>query len=173
MWIGVTAQRAQYQLPLSGFNIAAGHVGILSLQSIAHRGDGNLVSRQSLSIDPDIDRPIEAADNIDRAHAAGAFKLHLDHFIGVLSQLAHRALARQSDRQDRSGIVIELGNYRWLGVGRQVANDRADAVANVLRRRLDIAVQQKSRDHDRVSLNRNRAQAVDSVHGVDDFFDGL
>src|SRR5205814_9320438 len=44
--VRVTAQRAEDQFAPAGFDIAAGHVRILALQSIAHRRNRTLVSRQ-------------------------------------------------------------------------------------------------------------------------------
>src|SRR5439155_11736385 len=171
--VGVAAQRAQDEFAPAGFDIAAGHVRVLALQSIAYRRNRNLVTRQPLGVDPDINRAIETAHDIDCANATGALELYFDDLVGVLSQLANRTLTGKCDRQYRRAVVIELYNDGWFRVGRQIAHDRADAIANVLRGRVDVAIQIEGGDDDRVALHRNRAQVVDAVDGVDDFLDAL
>ena len=38
-------------------------------QGVAHRGDGDLVGRQPVRVDPHVDRPLETAARLDLAHA--------------------------------------------------------------------------------------------------------
>ena len=116
--VRVAAQRAEDEFAPAGFDIAAGHVRILALQSIAHRRNRNLVSRQPLSVDPDIDRAIETAHDIDCANATRSLELYFDDLVGVLSQLANRTLTGKRDRQYRRAVVIELHNDGWFCVGR-------------------------------------------------------
>ena len=116
--VGVAAQRAQDEFAPAGFDIAAGHVRVLALQSIAYRRNRNLVSRQPLGVDPDIDRAIQTAHDGDFANAARALELHSDDLVRVLSQLANRTLTGKRDRQHRGAVVIELHNDGWFCVGR-------------------------------------------------------
>ena len=171
--IGITAERAQDQFTLVRFDIAAGHVRILALQRVTDFGNRNLVGGQSFGIDPDIDRAIEPADDIDLADAARAFQLHLDDLIGVFGQFTNRPLARECNRDYRSAVVIKFRDNRRLGIRRQIADNCSDTIAHVLRRGIDVAVEIEGREHDRTSLHRHRAQVVDTIDGVNDFFDLL
>src|SRR6185436_13472041 len=58
-------------------------------------------------------------------------------------------------------------------VFRKSASECVDAIAYVLCRRLEIAIEFKCRDYDRSSLAANRSQFADAVDCVDDLFDRL
>ena len=43
-------------------DVAAGDIGVLAPDGVAHGGDRNLIGRQAIGVDPDIDRPVQVAD---------------------------------------------------------------------------------------------------------------
>ena len=87
--IAEPAQGSQHQLALTGLDVATGHVGVLALKSVAHGRDWNFVSCKSLGVDPDIDRALQAADDIDFADAFGSLELRPHDFVAVFGQLAN------------------------------------------------------------------------------------
>ena len=93
-------------------DVAAGHVGVLADERVAHRGDRELVGGEPVGVDPDVDRALEPADQPHLADAVGALELHLDDLVGHLGQLAQRAVAGQRDREHRRLVVVELGDDR-------------------------------------------------------------
>ncbi len=171
--VGKTPERSQNQFTPPRLDVSARHVCVLSLQSVAHRGDGKFVSCQPLRIDPDIDRALQTTNDVDLADTFGTLELRTNDFVAVFGQLAKRSLTRKGDGDDRRTVVIEFSNDRRLHVGRQVADDRSDAIANILGRSVDVAIKIERRHHERRSLPGNRAQLIDAIDGVDDFFDSL
>ena len=101
---------AQDFFPRAAGDVAAGNVGVLSLDGVAHRGDRNLVGRQPVRVDPHIDRAVQVADQAHLADPGRAFELHLDDLVGNLRQFAQRSVAGDCYRKDRRVFVIELRN---------------------------------------------------------------
>src|SRR2546425_985824 len=171
--VGKTPERPHNQFTPLRLDVSARNVCVLSLQSVAHRGDGKFVSCQPLRIDPDIDRALQTTNDVDLADTFGTLELRTNDFVAVFGQLANRSLTRKGDGNDRRAVVIEFSNDRRLHVGRQVADDRSDAIANILGRSVDVAIKIERRYYERRSLPGNRAQLIDAIDGVDDFFDSL
>src|SRR6266446_6775164 len=61
---------------LSRLDISARNIRVLTLQSVAHLSNRNLVGGQPFGVDPNIDRAIETVHNVDFANSAGAFDLN-------------------------------------------------------------------------------------------------
>ena len=81
--IGVASEGAQNQFALSRLDISARNICVLTLQSVAHLSNRNLVSGQPFGVDPNIDRAIETAHNVDFANSAGAFDLNPNNFVRI------------------------------------------------------------------------------------------
>ena len=77
-------------------DVAAGQVGVLPRQRVAHGGDRQLVGGQPVGVHPHVDRALEAADDLDLADAAGALEERLDDLVGDLGQLAQRPVGRHA-----------------------------------------------------------------------------
>ncbi len=60
---------AQHLFLRAAGDIAAGDIGILTLDRVAHCGDRNLIGGQTVGVDPDIDGAFKTADD---AHFADA-----------------------------------------------------------------------------------------------------
>ncbi len=155
-------------------DVAAGHVGVLPHDGVAHGGDRNLVGGQPVGIDPDVDRALEPADDSTSPTPADALELHLDDLVGDLGQLAQRAVA--GERRWSGPARSSLSNFAMTGgsiSGGRSAEHRGDAVAHVLGGGVDVAVELERGDDERGALPGDRAQLVDALDGVDDLFDGL
>ncbi len=87
---------AQHLFPRAAGHIAAGYIGILPLDGVSNRGDGNLVSRQTVRVYPDVDGALQTADDAHLAYADRALELHLDDFVRDLRQFAKRSVAGDS-----------------------------------------------------------------------------
>ena len=115
------AHRAERLLLAAGGDVAAGQVGVLPHDGVADGGDGHLVGRQPVGVDPDVDRPLQAADHLHLADAGRALELDLDHLVGDLGQLAE---VRLPDRASvitgdwsLSNLAITGGRSRAAGCG--------------------------------------------------------
>src|SRR5438876_5281799 len=93
--VGKTPERSQNQFTPPRLDVSARHVCVLSLQSVAHRGDGKFVSCQPLRIDPDIDRALQTTNDVDLADTFGTLELRTNDFVAVFGQLAKRSLTRK------------------------------------------------------------------------------
>ncbi len=69
-------------------DVAAGDVGVLAPDGVAHGGDRNLIGGEAIGVDPDIDCPVQVADQPNLANTRRTFQLNFDYFIGEFSQLA-------------------------------------------------------------------------------------
>ena len=77
-------------------DVAAGHVGVLARERVAHRRDRQLIRGQAVGVDPDVDGALEAADDLDLADAGGPLEERLDDLVGDLGQLAQRPVGRDA-----------------------------------------------------------------------------
>ena len=99
--LGEAAHRPQRLLAQVGRDVAARHIGVLLLQRGPHFGDRELVGRESIGFDPDVDGACQTADDLHFADPRRPFERQLDHLIGQFGELADRQIAGQRDRQHR------------------------------------------------------------------------
>ena len=167
------AHRAQVLLAQAGRDVAAGDVRVLPVHGVADSGDRNLVGREAIRIDPDVDGAFQPAHDVHLADADGALDLHLHDLVRQLRQLAARTLARERDGEHGRKIVVGLADNRRVRIARQVAEHGADAIPHVLGGGLDVA-REFERDGDKGrSCAADRLQFLDAFNGVERFFDGL
>ncbi len=127
---------------------------------VAHGGDRQLVGGQAVGVDPDVDRALEAADDLHLADAGGALELHLDDLVGDLGQLAQRAVAATARRS--APAPSRCRTWRRPAAARRrgsCAQHRRDAVAHVLRRDVDVAVEVEGGDDERAARRRRPSAA--------------
>ena len=160
----------------SAGDVAAGEVGVLAHDRVAHRGDRDLVGGQPVGVDPDVDRALEAADDphlADAAASARAERLTILSAISVSSRSGRFAETR--NRHDRRRVVVELGDDRRLG-------RRAGRLARARWRRGRARPGRPtsmSRSRSKVTMTidaaraGDRAQLVDALDGVDGLLDRL
>ena len=161
--------RAHRELGRAGDEAAAGNLGVLPV----HRA-GDLRDRQPVGVDPvgiqqDPDFAPAVAEERDFADVLDRLEHLLDLGVGDLGDLLRRALREHDQRQDRSGVGIDLADHRRLGVAREA--HRRHLVADVLGRRFDVALEHEGDGAVAVALVRAAAQLVDAVDGVDRGFD--
>ena len=60
---------AQHLFARAAGDVAAGYIGVLPLDGVANRGDGNLIGGETVRVDPDVDGAFQAADEANLAHA--------------------------------------------------------------------------------------------------------
>ncbi len=171
--LGETADRAQRPLGDRGGDVAAREVGVLLLQRRPHLADRHLVRRQTVGLDPDVDRAQQAADDGDFADARGPLERHLHDLVGDLGELANREVPRQRDRKHRRAIVVLLEDHRRVDIVGKLSQHRADAIADVLRRGVDVAIEVERDVHHRLARRRHRSQFADAFDAVDGFFDDV
>ena len=99
--VGHPAHGAQRGLVEPRRHVAAGQVGVLPHQRVAHAGDGQLVRGQPVRIHPHVDRARQAAHDADLADTRRALQQRPRDLVGDLRQLAQRPVARQRDREHR------------------------------------------------------------------------
>ena len=80
-------------LAQAGGDVAAGDVRVLPVHGVADGGDRNLVGRETIGIDPDVDGAFQPAHDIHLPDADGALDLHLHNLVRELRQFALRTLA--------------------------------------------------------------------------------
>src|SRR6185295_14255530 len=97
---------------------------------------------------PNVDGAIETADDAHFSDAADAFELNANCLIGEFSQFAQRTIGGERDGDYGRAVVIKLLHHRWRRILRKLASKRVDAIADVLRRRLEIAIELESSDDD-------------------------
>ena len=169
--VGDAPERAERGLAQARGDVAAGHVGVLADERVAHRRDRQLVGGEPVRLDPDIDRAVEAADQPHLADAVGALELDLDDLVGELGQLAQREVAGHRHGEDGRLVVVELRDDRRLGVARQVLDREGDLLADVLGGDVDVPPEVEVDDDDGLARPGDRPQLADALDGVDDLLD--
>ena len=164
---------AQGELAVGRGDVAAGHVGVLCGDGVAHRGDRQAVGIEPVGVDPHVHGSREAALERHLADARRPLETDAHDFVGNLGQLAHGARARDRDDDHRLRVAVELRDHRRVGVFGKVAHRARHAVAHVLRGEIDLAVEIEVGDHERSIGHRDRAQLVDALHGVHRLLDAV
>ncbi|MCG3161880.1 MAG: hypothetical protein JMDDDDMK_03095 [Acidobacteria bacterium] len=171
--INHSPHRAQSQFAPPRVHVASGHVTVLADDGVAHLRNRDAVSRETVGVGPDVNRADCPAPDSDLAHACRPLKLFLDHLVGQFRQFADRTVRREGNRQDSLSFVVVFLNDWRVGVGREKPRHALHAVANVLRRVVNVAVETERGHHERPALARNRAELLDAFNGVDGFFQHL
>jgi hypothetical protein len=100
--------------------------------------------RSALAIDPDAHRVAARAVQTHACHTRQHAEPLDQHALGVVGQLERtERIARQVEVNDRLGARIGLGDLGRLGFLRQVREDAPDAVADVVRGGVDVAVRRE------------------------------
>src|SRR5690606_28899680 len=113
---------------------AARQLEVLTLDRLAHVGDGDAVRLEAARIDLDADLTLAAAEELDAADAALALEAFLHLVFGELRELLGRAGPTQRHVEERRRVRIELLHARRVDPRRELAEHAVDAVADLLRR---------------------------------------
>jgi hypothetical protein len=93
--LGKAPHCPQVLLAQVGRDIAARHIGVLLLQCGPHLGDRELVGRESIGFDPDVDGACQTPDDLHLADPRRPFARQLDHLVGQFGELADRQVTGQ------------------------------------------------------------------------------
>ena len=145
----------------AGGDVAAGHVGVLAHDRVAHGGDRDPVGGEPVGVDPDVDRALEAADDphlADAGRRARAATLTILSASSVSSRSGRSAGER--DREHGRRVVVELGDDRRVDVvggrsRRTVATRSRTSWAATSMSRLEV----EGRDDERAALARRSSAA--------------
>ena len=171
--IGDAAGGAQHLLARTGGDVAARRVLILALERMLDFADRQLVRGEPVRIDPDVDGPLETAGDRDLAHAGGAFDPRLDDLVRDLGQLPHREVSGQRDGHRRGRVGVGLGDVRIERLVGELAHDRSDPIAHVLRGDVDVAIEAEDGEDVGVPGAGHRSQLGDAFHRVHRLFHRL
>ena len=144
--VNETSHRSQILFSVAGCDAAAGNVGVLAHDGIAHGVDRQTVRGKPVRIDPNVDGSFHAAIDPDGSHTGTALDLFLDDLVCDLCQFTYRPVADECNGKGRGLIAVELLNCRGQNIGWQIPHDRAHAIAHVLSGRLDVAIQIERND---------------------------
>ncbi len=133
--------RAQRELARARLDPARGQLDVLAPQRVLDVGDRELARRERLPVDPDAHRVAAAADDADARDAGHRRHAVDDVALGVVRELEHRhRVGRERERHDGVGVRVGFHDLRRIGLGRQAAQHARDAVAHVVGRGVDVAV---------------------------------
>ena len=100
-----------------------------------------------------------AADQLDRRDARDGREPPRQPVVRIVVELVDGLLARQRERDDGDRVHVELLDLRFLGAARQVALDRRDLRADVVRRDVLVHVEVEL-EHDLAEVVRARRRHV-------------
>jgi hypothetical protein len=165
------ALRANHHLAALGFDPAAGKLDVFVSEGIDHVLSRKPTGAQVVDPQPDADLAVPPAHDPQRPHAFDSLDARLDLVVCVTGQLPDRRRPGEHDRQDRSGVGVELLHHRGLDLDRQIGADRGDLVADVLRRHVDVALQLKLNEDLRQPFGTLGPQRLDAADRVDCLLD--
>ena len=167
------AHRAERHFGGAGDEVAAGNLDVLARDRGPHLIDGQPVRVEPIGVQQQLDLAPAIALQLDRPDILHRLEHLLDLLVGDLRDLLLRSRAEDVELEDRRRIGVLLLDLRRPGVARKLLDDRRDLVADVLRRRLDIALEGERDVHLRLALIGVRPQLVDAADGVDRLLDPL
>lgn len=89
-----------------------GDIGVLTGNGVAHGGDRNAERGEPVGVDPDIDRPLEPADDGHLTHAQRSLELGLGRLVRDLCETA-RTVSSPESAMVRTGE--SLSNLETMG----------------------------------------------------------
>ncbi len=164
---GHAPQRAQPQLLRSGDHAPARRFDVFPLQSIADVQHRKIVLGKLLGIEQNADLPALPPIQVHAAHAVHGLNRAPHLFVRDFRQLpaAHRPAHEQ--REDRIRLRVLLGDDRRQRIPRQAVDRSGHFLANILRRAIDIAFQDKGARDICEALKGIHVNFVDAADGRD------
>ena len=163
-------QRAHAQFPIATPNRAARHLDVFVLNGALELPDGEAIAVQFLGVGKGADLPQTAPGQVHRADAVHSFECAPNDLIGKLGGLPQAPAARHENRKDRRLIGIDLGDHGRQHVGRQIAHGRGHALANILRRAVQIAFQREFAADARAAFIGLCGELIHAAHAADGLF---
>jgi hypothetical protein len=136
-----TDHRPQRELARPRFDAPGRQLDVLPPQCVLDVRDRHLSRRQRLAVEPDAHRIAATADDADAGDAGHGRQPVDDVALGIVGEVEHRhRIGRERERYDGVGVRVGFDDLRRIGLGRQAADHARDAVAHVVRRGVDVAV---------------------------------
>src|SRR5262249_22062504 len=167
------AHRAHRHVGRSGRELAAGYLHVLPLDGIPNLVHGETVGVEPVGVQQQLNLALALAVVADRADVLHRLEILLDALLGDLGDFLRRARAVDGESEDRLRVRIHLGDLHRTGVARELADNLRQLVADVLGRRLDLALQREGDRDTRVALIGRGAELVDAADRIHRLFDAL
>jgi hypothetical protein len=167
------AQRAQRQLGVPLLDVAARHLDVLGHDRVAHAVHGEAVRVQLLDVEDHLDLARLAARDGDLADAVHGFDRAPDLLVGDLGQRAQGQRSRQREADDGIRVRVHLGNDRRLDFRRQILDRLRHLLAHVLRRVVDVPLEDELERDPAVPLADHRRHLVDAGNAAQRLFGRL
>ncbi len=167
------AERTERELAVALVDAPAGDLDVLRRQRQPDLLDVVVVGGEFLRIQQHLDLALALADEADLADAVDRLDVLLDLVIDYLGHLAQVPLRTDDDVEHGRGVGGELLHHGRARVARQLAEHRADLVADLLRGDLGVFFENESDGDDGDAFGGGRVQFVDAGDGVDRLFERL
>ena len=132
--------RAQRELARPRLEPPRRQLDVLAAQCVLDVGDGELPRRERLAVDPDPHRIAARAVDTHARHARHGREPVEQVALGVVGELEHRhRVGAEAERHDGIAARVGLDDLRRVRVLRQARDDPGDAIAHVVRGRVDVA----------------------------------
>ena len=166
-------QRAQHQLAPGLLHAAARHLHVLRLQRRPHVLHRQPVRPQAVRVEGHLHGAHARAHEVDGAHVGHGLEVLLEELVREEGDLLEVARRGHRERQDGGRIDVELVHDGGLGAGREAREDGVDLVADVLGRKVAVALVKELGGDAGEALAAVGAQLVKAGDGVDDLLEWL
>ena len=127
--------------------VAAGDLDVLTRDGGPHLIDGQAVGVEPVGVQQQLDLAPAIALQLDRPDVLQRLEHLLDLLVRDLGDLLLRSRPVDVELQNRRRVGILFLDLRRPGVARKLADDGRDLVADVLRGRLDVALEREGDVH--------------------------
>ncbi|MND99569.1 hypothetical protein D3C80_919560 [compost metagenome] len=172
--IGVVARDADRIVLLGRLQRAGRQFDVLAVQRVLDVGDRQAPRRHGPGVQPDAHGVALLAEDIHLSHAGHGGEAVDQIAAGVVGQLqpVHGGGAQEHD-DDRRAVGIGLRHFRRIGLVRQAAQHARDAVAHIVGRVVDVAIQRELDVHVRSAVAAGGVDALNALDAGDLLLDRL
>jgi len=134
-------ERAQRELTRLRLEPAGRQLDVLAPERVLDVGDGELARGERLAVDPHAHRVATPAIE-ENARDAGHRRESVDEIpLDVVGRLERRhRVGAEAEEHDRLGARVGLDDLRRIGLIGQRVRDARNSIADVVRRRVDVAI---------------------------------
>jgi hypothetical protein len=166
--------RAQGELAGLRLQSAGGQLNVLSAKSAFDVSYRELATGERLTIQPDAHGVLASAANGHARHTGHRRDLVGDVALGVIRQLQRRhVVGVEVEEHHGIGARVGLGDLRNVRLVGQCVHHARDAVANVVRRAIDVAIHREFDGDVRTLVDAARSDLLDALETGDAVLDHL
>jgi hypothetical protein len=170
----IAALHAHHEVALLRTDGARGQLQVLARQRRLDIGYRQRACRERVAIEPDAHRVIESAAHLHAGHAVDHREAVGDEAVGVIGELQPvHAVADQVEPQHHASRRVLLADVRRIGFRGQLVQCAADAIAHVVRRIVDVALERELELYQRHAVLAARADGFQSRDAGDAFLERL